>query len=670
MNAQSSKRNKRTNTITIRKMDLTECPEGDILEVRKPDAAVDAFFKDWEASLTGGGRRRTLLRVIHETGGSAIEHAIEVDGQMVGPWEREECLLTGDPLWRDYVVEAGLTLDSSDATYSADNYYVNIRPMSGLVARMTDLRHYYFFALEVPGSGRLVLYRRSDDDWHVLAEKKLIIVDHRYYNLRMQLQGDKITCGCNGEETFSIVDYSFQRGRTGVRFNTKSRVKDLQVSMTPGELNWLETAETVYAAEIEELSNRYPSPVLYRTLDLRKYWPFKARVVTLDKDGAKGFLLESDKLVLVDMDGKVIWERELKGYWPVTGEVHSGDSFDIFGTVGHKLTSLDGATGSILKQIDLPRLGASNTVGQWYDAPANLGGNSVARDFLIRENSHGGGGTILWAYDNNLNLLWKVDDVYPMYGHVHSFAYLDVNSDGRDEVYAGTSLYSADGKLLMKADAADEIAATLSYGVHVDAIVAGNFSDDPDLDPVIAACGGSAGFFVINGITGETLSVHKTGHAQGCYAGNFHPELPGLSVVAGTRWENFGILTYFSGRGDRLLSFQPDTISQGGPPVNWTGDGQEFVLISSSPKALGMYDGKGRKVVRFPDELKSTQSGVMVADVTGDPRDELIFLVDGELRIYTQDRAVNLKRIYQPRRAPMASYPGWKEIDDLEKEKL
>ena len=83
-----------------------------------------------------------------------------------------------------------------------------------------------------------------------------------------------------------------------------------------------------------------------------------------------------------------------------------------------------------------------------------------------------------------------------------------------------------------------------------------------------------------------------------------------------------------------------------------------------------MYDGKGRKVVRFPDELNSTLSGVMVADVTGDPRDELIFMVDGMLRIYTQDKAANLKRIYQPRRAPMASYPGWKEMDDLEEEKL
>jgi hypothetical protein len=433
--------------------------------------------------------------------------------------------------------------------------------------------------------------------------------------------------------------------------------------MSPGQLTWFERAAANYQSELEEISSVYPKPVLCKTVSLKEYWPFQARVVTLNREGGKGFLLESESgnLVLTDIDGNLIWERNIQGYLPIVGEIHAGDSFDIFGVVDGKLTAIDGITGSIANQVPLPRLGERNEVSSWYPAAGNLSGGPDARDFIVREISYGGGGSILWAFDHDLNLLWRVDDVYPMYGHAASFAFLDVNDDGRDEVYAGASLYSADGKLLMRAEAADEIAATLSYGVHVDAIVAGNFSEDPELDPVLFACAGSAGVFVINGITGETLSIHKVGHAQGCLAGNFNPELPGISVVTGTRWENFGILSYFSGRGDRLLNFQPDTVSQGGPPVNWTGDGQELLLLSSSSKALGMYDGKGRKVVLFPDDLKQYREGLMIADVLRDTRDELIFIIDGELQIYTQDNDFAGDRIYKPHRQHHISLPGWQD---------
>ena len=651
--------------IMVSEFELNGCPEGEVLNPKNPDAKVDAFFKGWKDCLTGG-RRQGLLRVIHEDDGPAVEHPITVNGNSVGPWDMARGLSTGDFLWRDYTIRGSVALDSCSATYSADNYYVTIRPRSGLFARMNDLRHYYYFALEKPGDGRLVLYRRSDDDWHVLAEKKQIIVDRRYYDLEISAEGDKITCSCDGQEVFSVIDYAFPRGKAGVRFNTQSRVKNVKVQMSPGQLKWFKNAKANYDTELERVSSGYPKPVLAKTIDLIKFRPFKARSVTLNRNGEKGFLLESGKLVLVDFEGKVIWERDVTGeqYWPVVGEVHAGDSFDIYGTIDRKLTVLDGATGSIAKQIDLPRLGEKDQIStpSWYDAAANLRGGEVARDFIIREISLGGGGTILWAYDNELNLLWKIEDIYPMYGHAHAFAYLDINNDGREEVYAGTSLYSADGELMMRAEAAEEIAATVSYGQHVDAIVAGDFADDPELDPVLFASAGSAGAFAINGITGKTLSTHKVGHAQGCYAGNFHPELPGLSVVSGTRWENFGILNYFSGRGDRILDFQPDFMSQGGPPVNWTGDGREFLLIASTPESLGMYDGEGRKVICFPDELKNHREGMMIADVLGDSRDELIFVVDGELRIYTQDKPFEAARIYKPRRAPMISYPGWAEI--------
>jgi hypothetical protein len=37
-------------------------------------------------------------------------------------------------------------------------------------------------------------------------------------------------------------------------------------------------------------------------------------------------------------------------------------------------------------------------------------------------------------------------------------------------------------------------------------------------------------------------------------------------------------------------------------PVNWRGDGQEFLLLSGDVKQGGMLDGKLRRAVMFPDD--------------------------------------------------------------------
>ena len=84
----------------------------------------------------------------------------------------------------------------------------------------------------------------------------------------------------------------------------------------------------------------------------------------------------------------------------------------------------------------------------------------------------------------------------------------------------------------------------------------------------------------------------------------------------GNRWENYGILNLVSGRGDPLMRCEPDTISQGGPAVNWSGDGEELLYLSSSPEAYGFYDAQGRKVVRpVCDGLPFEWAGGLVEDV-------------------------------------------------------
>jgi hypothetical protein len=202
-------------------------------------------------------------------------------------------------------------------------------------------------------------------------------------------------------------------------------------------------------------------------------------------------------------------------------------------------------------------------------------------------------------------------------------------------------------------------------GVHIDAAVLADLAGDPALDPVVSLQAGSAGVYFLDGRTGKIRSVTPVGHAQGRYVGKFRPDVPGVQVEVGTRWDNYGILSIFSAKGERLCTFQPDTVSQGGPPVNWTGDGQEHIFLTTSKHALGFYDGWGRRVLRFaageiPEKFECSGSPVFVENLTGDPRDELVFLVDGKLDIYTQDRpAPNPQRVYSPVRRSVMSLPGW-----------
>ena len=53
-------------------------------------------------------------------------------------------------------------------------------------------------------------------------------------------------------------------------------------------------------------------------------------------------------------------------------------------------------------------------------------------------------------------------------------------------------------------------------------------------------------------------------------------------------------------------------------------------------------------------------------DLTGDARDEVVYTVGNELRIYTQDRSPEGPRVYAPDKRhwrstlAVASYPGWR----------
>jgi len=82
----------------------------------------------------------------------------------------------------------------------------------------------------------------------------------------------------------------------------------------------------------------------------------------------------------------------------------------------------------------------------------------------------------------------------------------------------------------------------------------GNLSGDPNAEPRVYASGSDEGFLMWD-IHGNLLKHVRVGHNQSQSVSKYRPDLPGLQYML---------------------------------PVNWRGDGQEFVLLSGNSKEGGM----------------------------------------------------------------------------------
>ena len=259
----------------------------------------------------------------------------------------------------------------------------------------------------------------------------------------------------------------------------------------------------------------------------------------------------------------------------------------------------------------------------------NLSGNKARHEILVKDLYTG-----FWIFNNELELLWSGQ------GQTGHFPSPFANSDGRDEILIGYSMWDHTGHQVWSRDT--------ELKDHADSIVMGNLSADPNAEPRVYASGSDEGFIMFDS-RGKILKHLRIGHAQNASVGKYRPDLPGLQYMAINYWRSPGIVTLFDSDGNILAQEEP--IHSGSPllPVNWRGDGQEFVLLSGNAKEGGMIDGNLRRVVMFPDDGHPDLCAC-VANVTGDARDEVILWDQERVWIYTQDREFSGNKIYAPLR--------------------
>jgi len=322
-----------------------------------------------------------------------------------------------------------------------------------------------------------------------------------------------------------------------------------------------------------------------------------------------------------------------------------------------RLQILDGRTGAVKRSVVMPKMPEQDKERPYElesgDSIAfvNFSGDKGRHEILIKDRY-----THFWVYNNQLELLWKGD------GQTGHYPYpLELAGSGKDSLFIGYAMWSPEGKQLWSKD--KEIRD------HADGVMAGNLSADPKAPPRVYASGSDEGFLMFD-LDGKILKHIRVGHNQSPSVGKYRMDVPGLQYASVNFWKNPGIVTLFDAEGNILAQEEP--IHSGSPmlPVNWRGDGQEFILLSGNAQEGGMIDGHLRRVVMFPDD-GHPDLAANVLNLTGDARDEVVLWDQTRVWIYTQDRTFRGKRIYAPLRNPdynesnyrtNVSFPNWEAV--------
>lgn len=585
--------------------------------------------------------------------------------------------VTGDVEWRDCAVEALVKPLSFDEG-------------SGLVCRYRTNRHMVVFLLEGGKRVRLAVKQRIEKSFCRVAYRELGVADfphdtRTWYRLRVENDGPKIRAYVDGKLLISAENDEIPSGKVGVTAASPARFAEFRVTTTARD----EIAARIKKRQDEEksLQDANPRPKLWRKFETPKFGAGRnVRFGDLDGDGVPemviaqvvskvdtGNFVECSCLTAVTLEGKVLWQigKPDPRHGLLTSDtpfqVHDIDGdgkAEVFLVKDFKLQILDGLTGKVKRWMWMPpvpevykekqpkfelkerphELNAGDSIS-FFD----FSGKGRRTDILLKDRYR-----FFWTFDQDFKPLWQGG------GRLGHFPYaFDADGDRKDEVYIGYARWTPDGKQLWTNDT--------MLNDHADGVAVGNFSGDPNAEPRVYAVGSDEGF-VVQDLKGTVLKHQRVGHTQNMTVAKLRADLPGLQIATINFWKNPGILTVFDAEGNLLTQAEPHHCGSMILPVNWRGDGQEYLLLSGDVKQGGMLDGALRRAVMFPDD-GHPDLAAMVLDVTGDARDEILLWNQEQVWIYTQDRPAPEGKLYRPVRNPLyndsnyraqVSLPGWK----------
>lgn len=575
--------------------------------------------------IMGSGGVKTWM-IMEQDGKKFIEYSTAVKKGL----DALIMLATGEPEWNDYKVSCRLRLLLSSSC-------------AGLIFRYQNSLCFYMLCFN---HGMLQLLRRDQTEVTVLAQKNYPYTSDDAYVFRVECRGNNIRCFVNEVMEFEMKDEVYSNGKIAIATLAPAQFTDILVEAEAESYQRaVQRKKEWNEAQFKE-RQKYPQPLLWKTINLRDFGAGR-NIRFGHLTGTKEWYIviaqcqrrihrdahaQISCLTAIDLDGKILWQigeanpdhAFLTADLPFQVCDIDGDGRDeVIMARDFKINILDGATGRVKKWAPTPVMKRSDYPFDRLNADSirmcDFSGKGRPSDLLIKDRYNQ-----MWAFDSDLNFLWTYKARVSS-GH---FAYTkDINGDGREEMFVGYDMVSADGKMIWSLPVETD---------HTDEIVIGKI--DPDRDELIGTVSGSEGF-MLSDLQGNILVKHIIGHAQRISVGNYRPDLPGLQICVSTFWGNQGIVYLYDCHGKLLWSDERPVNGNVITPVNWYGDGRDLILRNGTVEQGGLIDGFNRQVVRFPDD-GHPELCAEVIDLTGDCRDEIVLWDEKMMYIYTQDNVV------------------------------
>lgn len=575
-------------------------------------------------------------------------------------------IITGDSLWTDYTLTVSMQPESTEK-------------QSGILFRYQNDRCYYFFGIN--NDKAILKMVKNATAFHkpyekILDEKSYSYQTGTYITLNVNVKGDKITASIMDGPTLNAEDSNFPSGKIGLMSDIPTKYESVLVTTTEEAYSKYIEKRKLRKKEERRLQNSNPEMVLWKKIETPGFGVGRnLRFGDLNNDGQIDVLMgqimsygprgdnnELSCLTAMTFDGKRLWQigkPDLFKFFQTTDvpfQIHDIDNngkTEVVYCMNRKLIVVDGATGEKINEIDTPHDIIDGKEGQNILGDClffcDISGNGFDGDILIKNRYNH-----FWIYNNKLELIWEAQTNT---GH-YPYAF-DIDNDGKDELAIDYSLYDNDGKKLWSLEGIEQ---------HADGVAIVDFNPNKQKGLQMMYAASDEGYFRTD-LNGNISQHHYVGHVQNPSVANFREDLPGLETVSVNFHGNQGIITFYDSEGNIYNQIEP--VQQGSMmlPLNWTGNGVEYFVLSPDVDEGGVYDGKGRRVMTFPGDGHPYLCNA-VLDIYGDARDEIVVWDPYEIWVYTQNDNPKKGGLYKPVRNDLYNYsnyqatvslPGWTE---------
>lgn len=279
---------------------------------------------------------------------------------------------------------------------------------------------------------------------------------------------------------------------------------------------------------------------------------------------------------------------------------------------------LDGMTGRLLRKTPWPPMltDFAKSSTRIHLSIAYLDGKhpAIITQTGLYENE------VFVTFDAQLKKLWEFRSTAETNGSgSHHIDIADVDGDGRDEVFDGTTCLNPDGTVRWSI-----------YRAHPDIVAIKDFLPErPGLEVFYAVeTSIHAGAYLVDAKTGKIIwKINREDdprwtHAHTGWAADIWAASPGIECYTNRDGHPVQDTVLLSAQGKILLEQFPSRLL----PVEWDGDAVRE-LISQDGRTIGKFDGKTIVPISgvTVNEIENGRS-VMVADLLGDYRDEVVVI--------------------------------------------